>query len=342
MRSSSMRPTSWRMTPSPPLRTTAPPVRCDLAGDDAQQRRLPDAVGPHERDARAVRDPQVDAVEQGAPVGQVIRDVAEVEVSHPVMVPDVGRAVTRFARARPEGSAPAAPRRPPSPPRRSPRPPRSPSRRPAARRGRRPGRPAGLRSARPLARALPAAVPVPVGAPPDDPAPPSCFARKASAIGASAGSTFASRSLPVPVESASCATTACSFCPNTCPTILRPSSVSTSSRSTPPSTSAGSCCARASPSDAAPAGSCALARSPPSSAGSAAPTARCAVASSTPSRPASWSSGTVDRMSSMPAMGSSSGSGVLQRVRTGARCGPTVVPAGRPRRHSRPGLRPSP
>ena len=104
-----------------------------------------------------------------------------------------------------------------------------------------------------------------------------------------------------PVEP-SCWTT-CSCCaPKMWRVICSPSCSSTSSRSTGGVATAVSCCWRASASDASPPGSSALARRPPSRAGSATSTACRTASGSSPRRAAIWSMGREARSSSRSAM----------------------------------------
>jgi hypothetical protein len=57
-------------------------MRVELAGHDAQQRRLPRPVGPHQRDLGPVPYPEPDVVEQDPPVGQLESDAGQLDVSH--------------------------------------------------------------------------------------------------------------------------------------------------------------------------------------------------------------------------------------------------------------------
>ena len=65
VRPSSRQPTSWRMTRRRPSTCTLPPCRGHVAGDDAEQRRLADAVGAHERHVLAVTDAEADVATGG-------------------------------------------------------------------------------------------------------------------------------------------------------------------------------------------------------------------------------------------------------------------------------------
>ena len=57
-------------------------VRHEVAGDDPQQRGLAGPVGADQRHLGALADPERDVVEQHPPVGQLVADSGDVDVSH--------------------------------------------------------------------------------------------------------------------------------------------------------------------------------------------------------------------------------------------------------------------
>src|SRR5699024_3127062 len=62
-------------------------VRCEVARDEAQERRLARAVRPDERDLRAVPHTERDVGEQLATVGKRVGDPGDVDMTHGVHPP---------------------------------------------------------------------------------------------------------------------------------------------------------------------------------------------------------------------------------------------------------------
>ena len=77
-----MLPMNWRITPRPPLAGDRAAGRHQIAGDDLQQRGLARAVGPDQGDDGTLANAKGHVVEQHPPVGQVIADPGELDVSH--------------------------------------------------------------------------------------------------------------------------------------------------------------------------------------------------------------------------------------------------------------------
>ncbi len=74
--------TSWRITPEAAGAGHSPGVRDQVAGDDAQQRRLARAVRTDQRDLGALTDPERHLVEQHPPVGELVPDTGDIHMTH--------------------------------------------------------------------------------------------------------------------------------------------------------------------------------------------------------------------------------------------------------------------